>query len=107
MAERRRSSVVIVLQGAAAVSMMFQDGTPPGAAFGIYFRGTSSAVDASGSESGFLSLSGAKLKSHASTVRALQVTSSAASDCQTTASPAQDKDSSSELLPYRATSART
>ena len=58
---RRRASVDIVLQGVAAVSTMFQDGTPPGAAFGIDFRGTSSAVDASGSESGFLSLSGAKV----------------------------------------------
>ena len=62
MAERRRrSSVVIVLQSAAAVSLMFQDGTPPVTAFEIYFRGTSSAVDASGSESEFLSLSGAKV----------------------------------------------
>ena len=58
---RRRSSVVIVLQGAAAVSLMFQDGTPPGAVSGINFRGTSSAVDASGSESEFLSLYGAKV----------------------------------------------
>ncbi len=62
MAERRRrSSVKKVSQDEAAVSMMFKDGTPPEAAFGINFRGTSSAEDASGSEPEFLSLSGAKV----------------------------------------------
>ena len=74
----------IVLQDEATVSIMFQDGLAPGEALGINFRGTSSALDvsASSSESEFLSLSGAKVYSHASTVLALQVTSSAASDCK-------------------------